>query len=392
LAGAFYAHSQQFFSATTFAPALVLLLIGGVLLGGRGTLWGPVLGVTVFSGISLWLGPFSLYNPFILGIGVFLAALLFQLGIVGTLQQLWAKHGPSKGAATRLFDDEGDTATAITKLDTPPRLEISDISKHFGGTYALQDVSLDVPGGTVTTVIGANGSGKTSLLNCVSGFVKPDSGSVVLNGRDIVKVAGHRRAHLGIARSFQVPRLIEELTVRENVELGVFGLHRQGVGASLFRTPRYYRRQRAAAERAIAACRALGLSDRAINAKASELTLALKRMVEIARALAADASVICLDEPVAGLNHVAQARVATVLRDLAASGRAVLLIEHNLPFVLSISDKLVLLKDGKIEDEGTAADAGDHTRPLGMYFQTYVAEADRAKVEEAIRTAETAGV
>jgi branched-chain amino acid transport system permease protein len=387
VAGALYAHSQQFFSASNFGPTIVLLLIGGVLLGGRGTLWGPVFGVSIFSGISLWLGPFNLWNPFILGIGVLAAALLFQLGIVGTAVHLWGKYGPSRGAAARLLTDATDLTTAIAPVDAPPYLAIREVSKHFGGTYALQEVGLTVRGGSIVTVIGANGSGKTTLLNCVSGFVTPDSGEVVVDGHDIVGVPAHRRAHLGIARTFQVPRLVEELSVRENVELGVFGLAPQTVGASLFRTPRFRARQAAAAERALAACRALGLSERGSSAKASELTLALKRMVEIARALAANASVICLDEPVAGLNHVAQEHVATVLRELAASGRAVLLIEHNLPFVLSISDELILLKDGKVVDRGTPADAGDVERPLGSYFQTFVAKADRPKVDAAIRAA-----
>jgi branched-chain amino acid transport system permease protein len=390
VAGAMYAHSQEFFSASNFGPTIVLLLIGGVLLGGRGTLWGPVFGVTIFSAISLWLGPFNIWNPFILGMGVLAAAVLFRFGIVGTAVQFWGKHGPSKGAAARLLTEEVDTSLAIAPLEAKPVLGIRGVTKHFGGTYALQDIDLTAKGGSIVVVIGANGSGKTTLLNCVNGFVKPDSGEIALDGDDIASVPMHRRAHRGIGRTFQVPRLVEELTVRQNVELGVFGLHPQTVGASMFRLPWYYSRQAAAAEKAVAACRALGLSERAISAQASELTLALKRMVEIARALAADASLICLDEPVAGLNVVAQERVATVLRELAASGRAVLLIEHNLPFVLSVADELILLREGRVEDRGSPADAGDPNRPLGSYFQTFVAKADQAKVEEAIRKAAAA--
>jgi branched-chain amino acid transport system permease protein len=390
LAGALYVHSQQFFSAGTFGPVLVLLMIGGVLLGGRGTLWGPVFGVVIFSVFSLWLGPFSLYNPLILGLGVMGAALMFRFGIVGTAAQFWGKHGPSKGEATRLLtlDDESDSTPPISAVQRPPTLQVVEVSKHFGGTYALQQVSLEAVAGSIVTVIGANGSGKTTLLNCVSGFVTPDAGEIVLDGHDITKMSPHRRAHLGVARTFQQPRLVEELTVLQNVEMGVFGLDPQTVTGSLLRTPSYRARQAAATERAMLACRTLGLSDRATAAQAGELTLATRRMVEIARALAADASVICLDEPVAGLNHQAQARVARVLRDLAASGRAILLIEHNLPLVLSISDELVLLRDGQLVDRGVAAHAGDIERPLGSYFQTFVAEADREAVEQAIRMAD----
>ncbi len=390
IAGALYAHSQQFFSANDFNIKVVLILIGGVLLGGRGTLWGPVIGVAIFGGISYWIGPFSPWNPFFLGVGVMVAALLFRLGIVGTVQQYWATHRARRKVATRLFAEDVEPTVAISPVETPPLLEVRGVSKHFGGNQVLRDVDLTLTGGSIVALVGANGSGKTTLLNCVSGFYVPDEGRIELNGRDIMHVPPHRRPHLGMARTFQVPGLIEERTVLENVQLGAFGLDPQSATGSIFRLPSYRARESAATERAIDACRAVGLTDRAIYGKASDLTLALRRMVEIARALAADASVICLDEPVAGLRQDAQDRVMAVLRSLAESGRAILLIEHNLPFVLSLSDRVVLLKDGEVVDEGAPIDVGDRDRPLGAYFYTFVPTADRKKLATTIAAAEQA--
>lgn len=376
VAGSLFANSQQFISASNFGTQTVLLLLGSVLLGGRGTNWGPVFGVAIFAGINLWLGPFSLYNPLILAIGVLVAALVFKGGIIGSVKRAWRRYGRSQVITGRLLETELASDTEIAPIEHRPHLEVNDVAKHFAGNYALQDVSVEVAGGSVVTVVGPNGSGKTTLLNCVSGFVKPDRGRVTLDGRNLVGLPNHRRAHFGLARTFQVPRLVEELTVRENTELGYLGLNRQSVGGAIFRLPGFRRRRRAAAERAIAACRELGLGERATQIRVEELPLAVRRLVEIARALAAGASVICLDEPVAGLNEAEQKRVASVLRAIASSGRAVLLIEHNLPFVLEVSDRLVLLRDGRIVDEGVPVDVKDKNRPLGEYFHTFTTKTD----------------
>jgi branched-chain amino acid transport system permease protein len=383
VAGALYAHSQQFISEDTFTTTTVLLLLGAVLLGGRGTNWGPVLGVTVFAGIQLYLGPFSAYNPLALGIGVLVAALIFKGGIIGASRKAWRRFAPSRAPAVRLLEMDSKATSSLMSIERPPSVEIHDLAKHFAGNVVLKGVDITIEGGKVITIIGPNGSGKTTLLNCVSGFVRPDEGSITLDGDNIVGRPTYDRAHCGIARTFQVPRLVEELTVRQNVELGVFGLRPQTIKGAIFRTPAFRARERMAAARATTACEALGLSERAMSVRVEELPLAVKRLVEIARALAADAAVICLDEPVAGLNEPEQARVIEVLRALADSGRAVLLIEHNLPFVLLASDELLLLRDGEVVDRGVPVDVKDRRRPLGEYFHTFTTKTDHIDQLEA---------
>jgi len=379
IAGALYATIQQFTSPQTFTTQTVLLLLGAVMLGGRGRRWGPVLGIAVFGGLSLWVGPFSSYNPLILGCGVVIAALLFKGGVIGAVETLWQRYFMPKTASGRMMAGTGrSSGDTIASIETPPHLELTGVNKRFGGVTALNDVGLSVDGGTVVTVVGANGSGKTTLLNCVSGFVTPDAGQITLDGKPVNRLASHRRAHLGFARSFQVPQLVEELTVLDNVTLGAYGLRPQTVLDAVLRTPRYRARARAATATATAACQMVGLSERVTRLKVGELPLAIRRIVEIARALAANASIICLDEPVAGLNLAEQAQVSETLRAIAASGRAVLLIEHNLPFVLSTSDHLILLRDGKIADSGAPADAEDTTRQLGAYFRAFAGAAEEA--------------
>ncbi len=374
IAGALYAHSLQYISPTNFSLHTVFLLIGSVFLGGPGTLWGPFVGVVVFQGLSLFVGQFSPLNPLVLGLGVLASALLFRDGITQTASKAWRRLTKAKKGQVRLRS-MADFEHAIPPVGPPPILEVSDLHKRFGGNVVLSGVSMTVTGGAVTTVVGANGSGKTTLLNCINGFVTRDSGGVVIDGRALDRLAVHERAQLGLGRTFQIPRLIDSFTVLQNVELGVYGLRPPGILQALFRLPGFSGQQRIARDKALRACAALGFGDEEAQIKVGELPLGLKRLVEIARTIAADARVICLDEPVAGLNDAERAQAAAVFRALAASGRAVLLIEHNLPFVHAVSDQILLLDKGGVADVGEPEATQDAGRLLGAYFQTFTARA-----------------
>jgi branched-chain amino acid transport system permease protein len=372
IAGALFAHSQQYISTDSFGAGAIFLLIGSVFLGGPGTLLGPILGVALFEGLTLYIGPFSPYNPLILGVGVLLSALVFRGGIVRVVESLWASIAPTNVPAIRL-DEARTVRERITSPIRQPRLDIRGVDKRFSGNVALQKVDLEVVGGRITAVVGPNGSGKTTLLNVICGFVKPDAGSVILNDRDVTRQPVHLRARSGVGRTFQVPKLVDGLSIARNVELGVVGAKRSSVGDALFRLPGYPKRERERVQKAIQACVAVGFRESELQTRVGYLSLGLKRLVEVARVLAGDATVVCLDEPVAGLNSEERSQVASVAKALAASGRAVLLIEHNLPFVLSVCDDLILLQDGKVADRGDASAARDESRTLGRYFQTFVA-------------------
>jgi branched-chain amino acid transport system permease protein len=358
LVGVEFAHSQLYLSPTQFEFNVILLLIGGMFLGGAGTLWGPVLGTAIFQGISFWVGPFSILNHLFLGVGVLVTALAFKGGILETLQRLLQRlpgRQPAEGHV-RESDVQLESASA-TPLERVAgsgiAVSVKGITKSFGGNQALRGVDLDLCGGRLLALIGPNGSGKTTLLNVVSGFIRSDKGSISFNGRTVARQTPAAAAHIGFGRTFQVPRLVDELTVLQNIELGLLGLDRQRVLGSLFRLPSVGRLARLREARARETCRFLGLPATVPDSLAGALPLGVKRIVEIGRVVAAGATVVCLDEPAAGLNELERRRLKDVLRALVASGRAVLLVEHNTKFVLEVCDEIVLLKDGAIVGRGT---------------------------------------
>jgi branched-chain amino acid transport system permease protein len=375
VAGAEFAHSQLYLTPSNFAFGMILLLIGGVFLGGLGTLWGPVLGIAVFEGISFWIGPFSGLNQVFLGAGVLVAALGFKGGIVATAGRWYARLS-GRATVRHVSDAEVELAMAgevpLPPVENGPSgVGVSSVWKSFGGTVALAGVDLELRPGRVLALIGPNGSGKTTLLNLISGYVRPDRGRILVNGTDVSGLPPHRRARLGLGRTFQVPRLVDELTVVENVQLGLVGRRRQRVLEGLFRVPWQRRLERLSRKRAREVCRFLGFTDALMAAPARSLPLGLKRIAEIGRAVVSGAPVVCLDEPAAGLTQAERDRLAAVLRSLAAAGRAVLLVEHNTRFVLAACDELVLLRDGRVAGRGAGARRQDMEPELRDYVAAY---------------------
>jgi ABC-type branched-subunit amino acid transport system ATPase component len=225
-------------------------------------------------------------------------------------------------------------------------LVCTGLSKSFSGVKALSDVSLQVPPASVTGLIGPNGSGKTTLLNCVSGILRPDSGSVTVQGQVVTGRPDYVCAARGIARTFQNLRLFTSLSVRDNLLIG-------GHLGGTIRHPRRRARQRK--ELAAELMDLLELSDLA-RAIAGGLAYGIQRRVEIARALMGSPAVLLLDEPAAGMNDVEAGRIVAVLRRLADRGTAVLLVEHNMAVVTSVSDTVFALDAGVELARGSPGD------------------------------------
>jgi ABC-type branched-subunit amino acid transport system ATPase component len=225
-------------------------------------------------------------------------------------------------------------------------LVCTGLSKSFSGVKALSDVSLEVPPASVTGLIGPNGSGKTTLLNCVSGIFRPDSGSVTVQGQVVTGRPDYVCAARGIARTFQNLRLFTSLSVRDNLLIG-------GHLGGTIRHPR--RRARRRRELAAELMDLLELSDLA-SAIAGGLAYGIQRRVEIARALMGSPAVLLLDEPAAGMNDVEAGKIVAVLRRLADRGTAVLLVEHNMAVVTSVSDTVFALDAGVELARGSPGD------------------------------------
>lgn len=366
LGGWILVHSTQVVTPDLFGFNLMLILMGAVLLGGRGTLWGPIVGTAVFEGLNLYILPFSQYNQIILGVGVLLAATAFPVGITPILRQFalerlnpdTADGGEGLSSDDAAFPSEPVELIATDDRPAPrnrssapsrqPVLSATGIRKAFGGRQVLNAVSAELLAGEICGLVGPNGSGKTTFLNILTGFVRAEGGSLQLAGKPVLGFSPHRLARLGMTRSFQVPQLIPELSARENIRFGLRRLNGKGQRISVVHGPRYRRHRVAEAERVSWAGHLVGLDDHLLDAQVRELSLGTRRLVEIARAGISNPSVICLDEPAAGLGGADLDRLGLALQAIAARGASVLLVEHNLAFVRGLADQLVVFDHGDV--------------------------------------------
>ncbi len=231
-----------------------------------------------------------------------------------------------------------------------PLLEVTGLSKRFGGLQAVKDVSFKVEEGTVKALIGPNGAGKTTLFNLLSGVLPPDTGTVSFRGRPIQGLPVHRVAALGVSRTFQHIRLFAHMTALENVKVGVHVRSRAGFLAGMLHLPRTWREEREIAALARAELEFLGVAELA-DAEATSLSYGQQRSVELARALAAKPELLLLDEPAAGLNMRETVELAKLIGRIRERGITVLIVEHDMGLVMNVSDEVAVLSYGeKIAD------------------------------------------
>ena len=243
-----------------------------------------------------------------------------------------------------------------------PVLTVRAVGVQFGGVRALIDVDLEVAAARIVGVIGANGAGKTTFIDAVTGFVR-SSGRVALEGRDITRVKPHRRARLGLTRTFQANELFGDLTVIQNVHVARYRATAAGVVRSVVTG------RPVAEDDSLLALARLGIEDLA-EARPDEISHGQRKLVSVARAIVTRPTVVCLDEPAAGLDPTETARLGTRLRAIAQAGTAVVLVDHDLDLVLSVSDAVTVLDFGRVISRGTAAQVRDdplvHAAYLGV--------------------------
>ena len=225
-------------------------------------------------------------------------------------------------------------------------LELTGLTRRFAGLVAVDGVDMVVAAGGIHAVIGPNGAGKTTLFNLVSGLLPPTAGRIVLAGQDVTSLPAHRRAALGVARTFQNIRIFGGMTVLENVLTGLHTGARATLPEVIARLPRFRRQEREAVARAEAALALTGLRD-AAHIRAAALSYGDARRLEIARAMAGRPRLLLLDEPAAGLNPAETTALGALVRTIRASGTTVLLVEHDMGFVMDISDDVTVLSFGK---------------------------------------------
>jgi branched-chain amino acid transport system ATP-binding protein len=258
-------------------------------------------------------------------------------------------------------------AEPVRDAGAEPLLQVTGLTRRFGGLTAVDHVDLTVRPDTVRAVIGPNGAGKTTLLDLITGFTKPDEGSVTFRGHDVLRMAPHRLPGIGLMRTFQSARLVPRLTVRENVMLGAHHLTRARFLADGLRLPRARREQRALEERADAVLGFLELG-RYADTAGSDLPTGVQRLLEVGRALAGAPTLLLLDEPAAGLDGTETRDLAAVLRAVARAGTAIVLIEHDVEMVMSISDEVLVLDAGSVVADGPPDEVRADPAVLAAYL------------------------
>ncbi len=246
-------------------------------------------------------------------------------------------------------------------------LRLDGITKIFGGLTALTDVSFTVKKGSITGVIGPNGAGKTTLFNIVTGLYTQTSGEVYLGEKNISRLATESLASLGLVRTFQNLELFGQMTVLENVMVGLHTKSRSGVISCAFKLPRQIKEEKMIAQKAMHWLEFTGLSDEAGNT-ANNLPFGKGRILEIARTLAAQPQLILMDEPAAGLNDMETAQMAGLIYKIWNSGITVVLVEHNMDLVMDICDSIVVLNLGEKLAEGTPREIQENPAVIAAYL------------------------
>ncbi|MTW15376.1 ATP-binding cassette domain-containing protein [Rhodoplanes serenus] len=248
-------------------------------------------------------------------------------------------------------------------------LEVSGLSKTFGGVRAVQDVSFAVEPGVVYAVIGPNGAGKTTLFNLITGIYTPCVGEIRLGGQPVTSLPPHALARLGMGRTFQNLQICMNMTAIENVMVGGHLSLDRNLIKGMLRFPAVRRADAALRERAAALMARVGLGDQ-LDVPAASMSYGGLKRLEIARALAATPRILFLDEPAAGFNPKETAEIAVLVREIADSGITVVLVEHDMKMVMSISDRILVLNYGKRLAEGTARDIRADPEVIAAYLGT----------------------
>jgi branched-chain amino acid transport system permease protein len=356
LSGWLYAHFQRAANPTPFGAQAGIEYLFIAVVGGAGYVWGAVLGAAIVVVLKEIL---QSYLPLVFGgqgqleiivFGIMLVVLL-QLAPTGVWPWLMSLL-PFEFGRKRPDTKVAPLAHIRPDLGSGALLQIDNAQKRFGGVIAVNNVSFDVQAREIVALIGPNGAGKSTTFNLITGVLTSSGGTISLLGRNIDNAPPQEVAKLGVARTFQHVKLVPDMTVLENVAIGAHLRGHAGAIASMLRLDRAD--EAGLLAEAARQIERVGLSEQ-LNQLAGSLSLGQQRIVEIARALCVDPILLLLDEPAAGLRHMEKQRLAALLRHLRDGGMSVLLVEHDMGFVMDLADRIVVLDFGTKIAEGTPA-------------------------------------
>ena len=343
-----------------------LIFFVGLFLGGVGTLAGPVLGVALVAVIDFMIRGTGQYRTLVLGSILLLTMIILPRGIVGTYRA--SRYGSPR--SREVLPGEADNfhldiaVKNVTKGEV--LLEAHDVVKHFGGVHAVDGISVQFKAGEVHGIIGPNGSGKSTLISALTRYHELTSGSVMLLGAEADKKP-FKVARDGVTRVFQIPHLFERVSVLDNVLTGMYRRDKYSIFDAILRTPRYLKansRSVAEAKALLSLAGMLGMEELA----AGSISHGQKRLLEVIRAVATEPKILILDEPATGLTQDEMHSLTSLIRTLAAGGMCVVLIEHNVAFLMDLADIVTVIQNGKVIAEGTPKEVQKNERVLEAYL------------------------
>lgn len=370
MSGWLFAFFQRTVSPSPFGINKGIEYLFMAVLGGVGHVWGAFLGAGV---VKLVEDQLQVLLPQLIGTSGNFETIVFGVLLVIVLKYapegLWSFVSRWLPRADRVRDWEG--APPLPARDKPaagePLLQVQAVRKEFGGLVAVNDISFEIRAGDIVGLIGPNGAGKSTTFNLITGVLGLTSGQVRYRGETIGGLPSREIARRGISRTFQHVKMIPDMTVLENVALGGYLRGKSGTVRAMLRLDRgEERRLFAEAERQLAR---IGMADR-MHELAGNLALGPQRLMEIARALCSDPALLLLDEPAAGLRHKEKQALADVLRQLKAEGMSLLLVEHDMEFVMGLTDRIVVMEFGTHLMEGTPAEVQASDKVRAAYLGT----------------------